>query len=226
MKHSTRICKRIESALDEILLLRNERVLKKDNSFVSKGDLLIQKIILDYVKRNMSTHKLISEELAPFENTKWKKNGSYLILDPIDGTENFISGLKEWGVGFSIYTEGLHKESCIYLPELNDKAITGMKQPRFQSRILGLSSSLKKKDFEVIPEGFEYRIIGCSMYNMLAAVRGSYRRFENVKGVNCWDILPGLNLAIENNVKAFVDEFQYNGEILFPTKKYKIRIGE
>ena len=226
MKHSMTICNRIESMLDKILLLRNKKILKKDNSFVSEGDLLVQKIILDYLEKNMSTHKLISEELAPFAKTQWQKNGSYVILDPIDGTENFISGLKEWGVGFSIYTDGKHVESCIYLPELKDKAITGIRQPRFQSRIVGLSSSLKKKDFETIPDGFEYRIIGCSMYNMLAAVRGSYKRFENVKGVNCWDILPGLNLAIDNNVRAFVDGYEYTGEILFPTKKYKIKIGE
>jgi len=225
MNHSLIICSRIDSFLDKILLLRSKKSLKHDNSFVSEGDLLVQKIIIDYLNKSLPSHELISEELMSPNSSRWDINGSYVIIDPIDGTENFISGLKEWGVGFSIYTDGKHIESCIYLPELNDKAITGMKQPRFESRIIGLSSSLKKQDFKTIPEGFEYRIIGCSMYNMLAAVRGSYKRFENIKGVNCWDILPGLNLAIENEVKAFVDGKEYTGEILFPTQKYKIKIG-
>ena len=226
MKNSTEVCNIIENSLDEILSLRSKKSLKKDNSFVSEGDLLIQKIILKYFEENLPNHELISEEMGPFLESSWNMDGSYIILDPIDGTENFISGLKEWGVGFSIYTNGKHEESCIFLPELNEKAITGLIQPKFESRIIGLSSSLKKKDFEEIADGFEYRIIGCSMYNMLSAVRRSFKRFENVKGVNCWDILPGLNLALENNVNAYVDNVKYNGEILFPYKKYKIVIGD
>ena len=93
-----------------------------------------------------------------------------------------------------------------------------------RSRIRGLSSSLTKEDLLQLEEGFEYRIIGCSMYNMLAAVRGAYASFENVKGVNCWDILPGLNFALEHNCEAFVDGVAYEGQILFPTQKYKINI--
>jgi myo-inositol-1(or 4)-monophosphatase len=72
---------------------------------------------------------------------------------------------------------------------------------------------------------FEFRIIGCSMYNTLSAVRGSFVEFKNVKAVNCWDILPGLNLALEHGCGVWVDEQPYQGEILFPVKKYKIRIS-
>ena len=195
---------------------------KSDDSFVSGGDLLVQKIVFDYCKKKLPQHTLISEEFAPFDNIEWDANGSYVVLDPIDGTENFVSGLREWGVGISVYTEGKHQESCIFLPQLNEVAITGQSLERFESRIHGLSSSLTKKDLELLPEGFEYRIIGCSMYNMLNAVKGCYARFENVKGVSCWDVLPGLNLALEHGVKAYVDGELYQGQILFPTQKYKI----
>lgn len=222
MKLLNLLVQQIELEISNILDLRNQKEQKKDGSFVSKGDLLVQDMVFRFCKEYLPEYTLISEEFAPFHNIEWDQKGSYVVLDPIDGTENFVSGLKEWGVGISIFEKGIHKESCIYLPELNEVAITGSKQPKYQSRIHGLSSSLTKKDLEKLPEGFEYRIIGCSMYNMLAAVRGSYARFENVKGVNCWDILPGLNLALENNVSAFVDGEPYRGQILFPTQKYKI----
>ncbi|MFT5716053.1 MAG: myo-inositol-1(or 4)-monophosphatase [Oleiphilaceae bacterium] len=212
----------IKLRLDDIKSLKSTKVKKDDDSFVSKGDLLVQQIVFDFCKEHLPNHHLISEELAPFEGITWHVNGSYIVLDPIDGTENFVSGLREWGVGISIYTDGKHQESCIYLPELDEVAITGQSLERFESRIHGLSSSLTKKDLEQLPEGFEYRIIGCSMYNMLNAVKGSYARYENVKGVCCWDVLPGLNLALEHGVSAFVDNVPYKGEILFPTKKYKI----
>ncbi|WP_417198170.1 inositol monophosphatase family protein [Bizionia sp.] len=216
------LIERIYAKLDDITSLRDEKELKPDNSFVSKGDLLVQEIVFDFCKEYLPNHELISEELAPFDNVQWDINGSYVVLDPIDGTENFVSGLREWGVGVSIYTNGVHETSCILLPELNEFALTGQPIKRFESRIHGLSSSLTKEDLLKLPDGFEYRIIGCSMYNMLSAVKGSYARFENVKGVNCWDVLPGLNLAIEHGVKAFVDGVEYKGQILFPTRKYKI----
>ena len=100
----------------------------------------------------MPEHELISEEMEPFENLNWDINGSYVVLDPIDGTENFISGLREWGIGISIYTLGVHQQSCIYLPELYDVQITGMPIRNCKSRIIGLSSSLNKQDISALPE--------------------------------------------------------------------------
>lgn len=220
------IVEEIKNQLDKILSLRTKFVSKDDQSFVSEGDLLVQSIVLNFIKLKLPSHILISEELAPFNDFEWDSKGSYVVLDPIDGTENFVSGLKEWGVGISIYTKGLHEESCIYLPELDEFLTTGMSFIKFRSRIIGLSSSLDKSDLLSLPDSnYEYRIIGCSMYNTLSAVKGSFIVFENVKGVNCWDILPGLNLALEHGSQVFVDDIPYKGEILFPTKKYKIRIS-
>lgn len=215
----------IRRDLDKILSLRDSRSEKSDRSYVSQGDLLVQSIVFDYVKNTLPNHELISEEFAPFDGKVWDEHGSYVVLDPIDGTENFVSGLKEWGVGISIYTNGKHLESCIYLPELDDVQFSGMPMKKYTSRIHGLSSSLTKQDLLGLREGFEYRIIGCSMYNMLAAVRGSYAVFENVKGVSCWDVLPGLNLALEHGCRVEVDGEPYRGQILFPSRKYKILIS-
>lgn len=214
----------ISTQLDKIIALRADFTKKSDGSYVSKGDLLVQDLVLEYLSKSLPDHKLISEEMAPFTDMGWNERGSYVVLDPIDGTENFVSGLKEWGVGISIYTDGVHQESCIFLPELNDYHITGMPMTHHRSRIRGLSSSLNKQDLLQLEEGFEYRIIGCSMYNMLAAVRGAYASFENVKGVNCWDVLPGLNFALEHGCEVLVDGNSYQGQILFPTRKYKINI--
>lgn len=225
VNHCEQIVKLIRENLRKILDLRNEFEKKIDGSFVSKGDLLVQTIVYDYIQIALPDYELISEELAPFDHIDWNPNGSYIVLDPIDGTENFVSGLKEWGVGISIYLNGHHRQSCIYLPELDDVQISGDAIRRFKSRIYGLSSSLDKTNLSELPEGFEFRIIGCSMYNMLSAVRGSFATFENVKGVNCWDILPGLNLALEHGCIVEVDGASYSGGILFPTQKYKVKIS-
>lgn len=220
------VVSRIRQQLEYIISLRARKFKKEDGSFVSDGDLLVEGIVLNYIHDNLPSHEVISEEINYSGRTNWDSTGSYVVLDPIDGTENFVSGLREWGIGISIYTNGKHEQSCIYLPELHDVQITGMPIKRYQSRIYGLSSSLNKQDLMSLPEdGLEYRIMGCSMYNTLSAARGAFVVFENVKGVNCWDILPGLNLALEHGCKVSVDGAPYLGQILFPLKKYRIKIS-
>lgn len=213
--------------LPEILNKRSDFNAKEDGSYVSAGDLLVQGIVESWVKKKFPNHFLISEEKS-YLNEDWNPCGSFVVLDPIDGTENFVSGLKEWGVGLSIYTDGFHEESCIFLPEINDYQITGMSFQRYHSRIVGLSSSLTAEDLVGFEwkRGVEFRIIGCAMYNLLMAARGAFHAFENVRGVNCWDILPGLNLAREAGCQIWVDGEPYQGQILFPTKKYRIRIQQ
>ena len=99
------ICKqvvdKIQAQLDEILSLRDQISEKDDGSYVSEGDILVQHIVFEAISELLPDHELISEELAPFNDKNWDAAGSYVILDPIDGTENFVSGLREWGVGIS-----------------------------------------------------------------------------------------------------------------------------
>ena len=210
--------------LPEILARRSEVQEKADGSYVTAADIYIQTTVIDFLKARHPQFTVISEELALPVGPR-DASASYVIIDPLDGTENFVSGLKEWGVGVSIYEAGRHRESMILLPELGESIITGQPVSRFKSRIHGISSSLRKQDLQGLEEGFEYRLMGCSMYNMFNVVRGSYLVFENIKGVNTWDITPGLNLALEHGCQTFVDGQIYGGELLWPDRKYRVKIS-
>jgi myo-inositol-1(or 4)-monophosphatase len=224
MKILSQIRPIIESELETVLSLRQEKKMKPDNSYVSLGDLHMDKLVGEFVEKNYTSFQLISEESSRIDEVDLSASEYVVVVDPIDGTENFVSGLKEWGIGISVYKNGLHHESLLALPELNEYICTGDKINRFESRIHGLSSSLTKEELLAIEEGFEYRIIGCCMYNMMQVVKGSYEKFFNPKGANSWDILPGLNLALENKLEIIVDNKIYNGEFLQPTKKYRFSI--
>lgn len=213
----------IQENLSEILLLRNTKVKKEDDSYVSKGDLLCETLIKNYMKTNLPDFGLISEE-SPESNIENFKKPNVVILDPIDGTENYVSGLKEWGVAVCVYIDGIHQQSMLALPELDSYMITGDKFEKFESRIAGISSSLTKEDILKLEPGFEYRIIGCAVYNMYNVIKGSFFSFENPKGAKVWDIIPGLNLALENNLNVNVNGKEYHGELLEPNKKYRFRI--
>ena len=62
----------------------------------------------------------MSEDLFPFNNIRFEENIWYVVLNPIDDTKNFISGLREWGIGLSMYTKVKHDASLIFLPELQE----------------------------------------------------------------------------------------------------------
>lgn len=66
--------------------------------------------------------------------------------------------------------------------------------------------------------------MGCCMYNMYNVIKGSYAEFCHLKGCFSWDILPGLNLALENNLYVEVDGQEYKGQFLAPNVRYKFRV--
>lgn len=209
------------SHLDEIVSLRSAKMLKSDNTFVSRGDILCQEIIFNYLDRSLDDFVLISEE-ADFTELPVEAPKRIITIDPIDGTENFVSGLKEWGIGVSIYSNGIHEQSMIALPELGLSLFTGDAVEEIRgSRICGLSSYMSSGDFSGLDESYEYRIMGCCMYNMYNVIKGSYNRFVHLKGAYSWDILPGINLALEHGLNVTIDGTPYNGEFLKPGIKYR-----
>ncbi|MCK0144103.1 hypothetical protein MWU78_00395 [Arenibacter sp. F26102] len=219
----TEIKELIEINLNLIIELRSKKTLKADGSYVSEGDLLCESLIKGFLKKKYPKIWLVSEE-SPIDNVENIKKDEVLILDPIDGTENFVSGLMEWGMAICYYKNGQHIESMLALPELRKYLKTGDKIETIQSRICGISSSLTKEDILKLKPGFEYRIIGCCVYNMLNVVNGSFNSFENPKGAYIWDIIPGLNLALENGLNVVVNNKKYNGELLSPNDKYTFKI--
>lgn len=210
--------------LPEILSLRNTPELKLDNTFVSQGDKLCEKIIFDLLDSRVKDCLVISEEtetdLSRLEEVEY-----VITVDPIDGTENFVSGLKEWGVGISVYRGMRHYQSMIMLPELGLCLCTGDKLLKITgSRICGLSSYMQPEDFTRLEPGSEYRIMGCCMYNMYNVIRGSYCQFQHLKGCYSWDILPGVNLALEHGLDVMLEGKAYKGEFLYPGIKYRFKI--
>jgi len=212
----------VKKKLGLIKSLRSERIQKSDLSYVTEGDLLINQIIKDIISNQQIDVLLVSEEDEfPLINNSTKY---IIVLDPIDGTENFTSGMPEWGISISCYFKEVHIASMLACPELDIWFKTGDTIQRNYSRIRGLSSSLSMEELIKATQGHEYRILGCCVYNMINVIKGSYLSFENPKGAHSWDILAGLNLALENNLNVTVNGKSYAGEYLQPDKKYRFKV--
>ena len=213
----------IKDNIEEIEANRYDIRYKDDGSPVTTADVFVEKLIREYIEKQIPDLKFIGEESFDFKEG-FDSAGYVAILDPIDGTENFCSGLKEWGVSLGIWHDGKHLGSLLMMPELGESIITGDKLPKLHSRITGFSSSFNDEIATGIRDAGEYRVTGCAVYNLFNVIRGSFCRFVNPKGAYVWDLLPGVMLALEHNCEVLLDDKPYHGEFLDPTRKYRVDI--
>lgn len=213
---------RIHDLMPEILAKRHSITWKPDDSPVTDADLLVEREVSALLHTLLPQLLMVAEEsYMPGSDREPTAHPWIAVLDPIDGTENFCSGLREWGVSLSLWRHGQHAASMLLLPELGARIMSGDRVPRFASRIRGLSSSLTPA---VIADhaGGEFRIMGCAVYNLYNVVRGSFQRFTNPKGACSWDILAGLMLAREQGCTVEVEGKPYDGGYLQGSGKYRI----
>ena len=225
---------KLRGKLTTIFNLREQVEVKEDGALVTESDIYINQLLCEEYRvackiiDKDKNFNIISEEVLHDDSVDYN-DGYTLIIDPIDGTENFFSGMAEWGICICIYKDGMHHYSAIILPELNKMIDSTLKIKRkMNSRVVGLSSSLKAEDLVKVMEertdDEEYRIIGCAAYNLYSFITGAYKRFENVKGVNTWDVSAGLNIMLANGIIPIVNDEVYLGELLLPVTKYKLNL--
>ena len=202
---------------------RYDITMKPDGSPVTAADVHIERIIHDYLVERVPQITFISEESFSGGATNLP-TGYHAILDPIDGTENFCSGLKEWGIALTLWHGPNHLGSLLYMPELGEHLMTGDKLKPVRSRIRGFSSSMCDEILEGMASTRESRLMGCAVYNLYNVIRGSFARFTNPRGAHAWDLLPGLMLALEHKCDVEVEGKPYHGEFLEPGRKYRVDI--
>ena len=196
---------------------------KADCSYVTEADFHIENLFKNIVAKHFSNIVIVGEE--SYDGRGIAKQGYVAVVDPIDGTENFCSGLKEWGVSIGVWHDGRHLGSMLHMPELGETIISGQPVSKVsRSRITGFSSSYTEAIGEGIKGAEEYRVTGCAVYNLINVIRGSFCRFVNPKGAYVWDLLPGLMLALEHGCEVILDGEPFHGQFLDPTKKYRVDI--
>lgn len=104
---------------DEIFFnenLRSNVMVKGDCDFVTKADLDISEFLKNKLKDLYPEIGFISEE----EKMTVQLNNSYWILDPIDGTTNFMHRMSICGVSLALYQNGEVVMGVVYAPYLNE----------------------------------------------------------------------------------------------------------
>lgn len=216
------VCDLVYAHLPELEARRYNIVLKADGSPVTDADVYLEELIEAFLREQLGDIRFIGEET--FVSSDGALGGWTAVLDPIDGTENFCSGLKEWGVSLTVWRDGEHAGSLLLLPELGEQMMTGDSVPKRNSRIVGFSSSINEELVKQFATAGEARVMGCAVYNLFNVISGSYTRFINPAGAYSWDLLAGVSLAYELGCEVLLDGQKYNGEYLEPGRKYRVDI--
>lgn len=214
----------VEDSLPALFERRYDISWKADSSPVTQADLFLEQRLTDWLGDRLPGLNLIGEESFSDDGSETARDGWVAVLDPIDGTENFCSGLKEWGVSLSLWHDGGHAGSLLMLPELGDSLASGEEVTRVRSRITGYSSSAHPAIAAGIGEGGEARIFGCAVYNLFNVTRGALARFVNPKGARVWDLLAGVMLAREQGCDILINGKTYDGSFLDPHRRHCVDI--
>ncbi len=97
--------------------LRNEglkKEIKSDNTPVTNGDLEVNKIISTKIKELTPSIPIISEETSDNKSTKDLKN--FWLIDPIDGTYDYINNLDEFTINAGLILDNKPAAGLIYAP--------------------------------------------------------------------------------------------------------------
>lgn len=227
--HTAQARKALEASYDMVVSLlprlhelRSQVTLKGDDTPVTAADKLVQSEVEALLRGQFEDLTFVGEE----DEAGWHEDptGWVAVVDPIDGTENFTSSLPEWGSTITIFHQGRHAASMIALPELGKRIITGDTVDYASSRITAFSSGIDETLVRQIANTPRARLIGAAAYNLYGVITGRFARFVNPVGAYSWDLLAGLQLALEHGCSVTVDDAPYNGQYLHPGVKYRIDI--
>jgi len=184
---------KIEETLEEIKVLskkignflssnfkKNKKIIEKsDRNLVTSIDTQAEEMIISFIKKRFPGHGILSEETPPL------KGGDFTwIIDPLDGTHNFIRGIEIFGTSIALAYRGEIVLGVIHLPlqnqlywALKDKGaylngvpikVSGVKKLRQTSLSFDSSIRLKPRKMSqvlmrVAKECFNIRMLGSSV---------------------------------------------------------------
>tara|TARA_S200000501_G_scaffold353483_1_gene373308 strand:+ start:75 stop:857 length:783 start_codon:yes stop_codon:yes gene_type:complete len=185
-------------------------------NFVTASDIRTQKIIYDELSYAKPDWSFVMEESRPIEN---KNTKARFIVDPIDGTTNFMHGNPNFAISIAAEINNRLEAAIIYSPItdemftaergkgsfLNDKRIRVATRKKLSDSILitgiphlgrGNKELFIKEMDMIIPEVAGIRRSGSASLDLAWIAAGRYDIFWE-RGLSIWDIAAGILLVRE-----------------------------
>jgi myo-inositol-1(or 4)-monophosphatase len=126
---------------------------KRQNDFVTRVDHASEEAIIDIVRKSYPDHAVLAEESGLAEGSaeyQW-------IIDPLDGTTNFIHGFPQYCVSIGIRHRGVLAHGVIYDPSRNELFTASKGRGAFlNDRRIRVSKCLRLGD-ALVGTGFPFK---------------------------------------------------------------------
>ena len=185
--------------------------------FVTNSDLKTEKIIIEELKRAKPNYSIISEENG-IEINKDKDNT--WIIDPIDGTVNFLHGIPHFAISIALKSKNEIIAGLIFDPIKNEMFYAEKNNGSFfnNHRIrVSKKNQIEECLFASNNEGVKHatpilalRNTGCAALDLAYVGAGKFDGFFHNK-INIWDIAAGILIVKEAGGKVNdISEFDQN----------------
>lgn len=224
LQHELRIA--TEAALkagEEVARLRREGVRygrKEGHELVSEADLRAGEILRETLTRAFPLDGWLSEEDPDTSHRLGRER--VWIVDPIDGTREYLQGVPEYAVSVGLVIEGrpalgvvhnpatgeLFAAECISLVERPPTHATGVPFEALVGR-----GEQRWDDLPPLPEGAETRGVGSVAYRLALLARGESNAVLTGYGRAEWDVAAGAALCLAAGLRAtdiFGEQIPYN----------------
>ncbi len=190
---------------------------KSPNDFVTEVDHACEGVIIETLLGAYPDHGILAEESG---RTHGAKHSEYVwIIDPLDGTTNFIHGFPVYCTSIALTFRGKVEQAVVYDPTrndlfyatkgrgafLNDKRLRVSKRTRMSDALIGTGFPFRRGDNfkryvkmfeEVMQQCAGLRRPGAAALDLCYVAAGYYDAFFET-GLQPWDVAAGSLIVTE-----------------------------
>ena len=211
--------------------------IKGPSDFVTNADTKAEKIIIDELTKSRKNYSILSEENGSKKN---KDRENVWIIDPIDGTINFLHGVPHFAISIALKSNNEIVSGLIYDPikdemfyaeknngaYLNNKRIRVSKRKKIEECLFASGEIDNENIKQKTNAKLKTRKSGSAALDMAYVASGRYDGYFQ-KNLNLWDIAAGiiivkeaggqvndLNLKQNNNIDITASSSSINEQLL------------
>ncbi len=198
--------------------LENLQVSKKGpKDFVTKTDKRVEKILIEELSKSKKNYSFITEETGKIIN---KNKDIFWIIDPIDGTTNFLHGVPHFAISIALKDEEEIVAGLIFDPIKNEIFYAEKNNGSFfnNSRVRVSNKSIledclfasNNDGVKLIYPKLNLRNTGCAALDLAYVGCGRFDGYFHNK-INLWDIAAGKIIIEEAGGRVNdISNFQIN----------------
>ena len=175
---------------------------------VTATDRAAQRRTVDCIREGFPDDAIVGEESDARKTVP--EDGPAWIIDPIDGTSNFVRGLRVWGTSVAAVADGEPVAAATVFPALGDTYLADGKETTLNGDLVRVSAREDPETFAVAPillggdfgttvgalaERFgDIRRFGCAQATLAAVAGGSFDAAVATTRMSPWDTVAGAHM--------------------------------